>query len=63
MEALQQQLGDAREQLAGALEFVMADMRQKWAEMRGGPSVTEGLRAFVAAVDWSVSEWSEWSET
>lgn len=49
------QVGDVRDQLAGAIDFVMADLRQKWKELSGGPSVTEGIKQFVAAVDWSVS--------
>lgn len=55
MEGLQAQVGEARDALAGALDYVLADVRQKWGEISGGPSVTDGLRAFVAAVDWSVS--------
>lgn len=54
MEGLQAQVGEARDALAGALDYVLADVRQKWAEISGGPSVTDGLRQFVAAVDWSV---------
>lgn len=54
MEGVQQQLGEAREQVAGAIDFMLDDLRQKWKELSGGPSVTEGLRGFVAAVDWSV---------
>ncbi|KAL4856800.1 Nudix hydrolase 1 [Chlorella vulgaris] len=53
MDSLQQQLSDVRDQLGGALEFAMDDVRQKWKEMSGGPSVTEGLSQFVHAVDWS----------
>ena len=55
MEGVQQQVGEVREQLAGAIDVVLADMRQKWRELSGGPGVTEGLQRFVAAVDWSVS--------
>lgn len=55
MDSLQQQLGDARQQLSGALDVVLSDLRQKFKELNGGPSVTEGLQRFVAAVDWSVS--------
>lgn len=54
MEDVLQQVGDVREQLAGAIDYVMADLRQKWKEMSGGPSVTEGIKQFAAAVDWSV---------
>lgn len=55
MDAVQQQLGDVRDQLGGALEFMMDDLRQKWREISGGPSVTDGILQFVHAVDWSVS--------
>lgn len=55
MEDVLQQVGDVREQLAGAIDVVLADLRQKWKELSGGPSVTEGIRQFIAAVDWSVS--------
>lgn len=55
MEEVQRQLSDVRDQLGGALEFVMDDLRQKWRELSGGPSVSEGLKQFFHAVDWSVS--------
>ncbi|PSC68459.1 Transmembrane 18 isoform B [Micractinium conductrix] len=53
MEGVSQQVGEVREQLAGAMDVVLDDLRQKWRELSGGPSVTEGLKRFVAAVDWS----------
>ncbi|EFN59942.1 hypothetical protein CHLNCDRAFT_133015 [Chlorella variabilis] len=53
MEEVQRQLSDVRDQLGGALEFVMDDLRQKWRELSGGPSVSEGLKQFFHAVDWS----------
>ena len=56
MESLQQQVADVREQAAEAIDFILADLRQKWKELSGGPSVTEGVRQFIAAVDWNVSD-------
>ena len=56
MEDLGRQVMDVRDQAAQAIDFMLADLRQKWAELSGGPSMTEGLRRFIAAVDWSVSE-------
>lgn len=49
------QVWDAHGQAAQAIDMMLADLRQKWRELSGGPSMTEGLRRFVAAVDWSVS--------
>lgn len=56
MEDLGRQVMDVRDQAAQAIDVMLADLRQKWAELSGGPSMTEGLRRFIAAVDWSVSE-------
>ncbi|KAL4447541.1 hypothetical protein ABPG75_004760 [Micractinium tetrahymenae] len=53
MEDVLQQVGDVREQVAGAIDVVLADLQQKWKELSGGPSVTQGIKQFVAAVDWS----------
>lgn len=53
MEGVAQQVGDVREQVAGAIDVVLEDLRQKWKELSGGPSVTDGVKQFVAAVDWS----------
>lgn len=63
MEDLGRQVMDARDQAAQAIDMMLADLRQKWQELSGGPTMTEGLRRFIAAVDWSVRRpacW-EWS--
>ena len=57
MDDLGRQVRDAHGQAAQAIDMMLADLRQKWRELSGGPSMTEGLRRFVAAVDWSVSRW------
>lgn len=46
---------DWGEQLAEASAFVLDDIKQKWKQMNGGPSVLDSLKEFAAAVDWSVS--------
>lgn len=48
-------LDAVRTQLGEAAEFVMTDLRQKWRELSGGPSIKEALLQFVHAVDWTVS--------
>ncbi|PRW60822.1 Transmembrane 18 [Chlorella sorokiniana] len=53
MEDLGRQVTDVRDQAVQAIDMLLADLRQKWAELSGGPSMTEGLRRFIAAVDWS----------
>ena len=47
-------LDQLQQQLGAAADFVMDDIRQKWKEISGGPSMTDGLKAFAAAVDWRV---------
>ena len=43
-----------QDQVAAAHAEVMNDIKSKFAEMNNGPSVIEGVKAFCAAVDWSV---------
>lgn len=43
-----------QEQVAEAHAEVINDIRGKFQQFRGGPSVFEGIKAFCAAVNWSV---------
>ncbi len=44
-----------QEQVAEAHAEVINDIKDKFKQLSGGPSVFEGIKAFCAAVDWSVS--------
>jgi len=44
-----------QEQVAEAHAEVINDIKDKFKQLSGGPSVFEGLKAFCAAVNWSVS--------
>ncbi len=47
-------LEDWQHQLAEAHQMVIGDIKQRWREISGGPSIIESFNAFVAAVDWKV---------
>lgn len=47
-------LEQLRDELGAAMEVVVNDVRQKWRELNQGPGVLDSLRAFAAAVDWTV---------
>jgi hypothetical protein len=44
-----------QDQVAEAHAEVINDIKGKFKQLSGGPSVFEGITAFYAAVDWSVS--------
>lgn len=44
-----------QEQVAAAHQEVIDDIKSKWREISGGPSLIESVQAFAAAVDWTVS--------
>jgi hypothetical protein len=44
-----------QEQVGEAHAEVINDIKGKFKNISGGPSVIEGVKAFCAAVDWSVS--------
>lgn len=44
-----------QDQVAAAHAEVINDIKSKFAQLNGGPSVIEGVKAFCAAVDWNVS--------
>ena len=44
-----------QEQIAEAHAEVIADIKSKFKDINSGPSVVEGVKAFSAAVDWTVS--------
>ena len=47
-------MASGQEQVVSAHQEVIADIREKWTELNGGPSMIEGMKAFAAAVDWTV---------
>lgn len=49
-----ERLQTLQDDLGGVLDFVINDLKSKWKEMSGGPSVFDSLKAFIAAVDWKV---------
>ena len=55
MEGLTKHLEEVRQQAAGVIDLVLADMRQKWADINSGPSAVEVVKGFVRSVDWAVS--------
>ena len=42
-------------ELANIVQLVTNDVKQKFRELNQGPAILDSLRAFAAAVDWSVS--------
>ena len=51
-----ERLQTLQDDLGGVLDFVISDLKSKWQEMTGGPSAVDALKAFVAAVDWTVRQ-------
>ena len=45
-----------QEQVAEAHAEVINDIKSKFKQFNGGPSIFEGIKAFCTAVDWSVSD-------
>ncbi len=47
-------LEKVQQELRGAVQFVMNDIRDKFKQINQGPAILDSLKAFTAAVDWSV---------
>ena len=43
-----------KEQIAAAHAEVINEIKKEFGGIKGGPSITESVKAFCAAIDWSV---------
>ena len=43
-----------QQELQSAVQFVVNDVKEKFRQLNQGPAILDSLRAFSAAVDWSV---------
>ena len=43
-----------QQELHSAVQFVVDDVKEKFRQLNQGPAILDSLRAFTAAVNWSV---------